>query len=295
MAALEAALHGQAQAQAVAQAAGAHEEQAQALVQAGAPDALTVAEPVPESVSETVSEAAPDNDEAQTSPPLEKIVPKAPPKPVVAMRGDDRPGMKKEVPSTDAGRFGKPGMRKDAGRNDNRPPRQDRTDRPAFDPKNAPPRLGDAAFRAQREAFDNAQFALKKLAAQAHGEALTQLLTAWETKNAAAVPSAQELGNRVNAATRTVWVAAIGGTVPTMAKPVSAQDALLRLEMAAEVPTPANHLDARRALQLQLLTRRNDPAPQQTWGHDAAVVLSSPYGAEDARRVQNTLKVLLKR
>ena len=295
MAALEAALHGQAQAQAVAQAAGAHEEQAQALVQAGAPDALTVAEPVPESVSETVSEAAPDNDEAQTSPPLEKIVPKAPPKPVVAMRGDDRPGMKKEVPSTDAGRFGKPGMRKDAGRNDNRPPRQDRTDRSAFDPKNAPPRLGDAAFRAQREAFDNAQFALKKLAAQAHGEALTQLLTAWETKNAAAVPSAQELGNRVNAATRTVWVAAIGGTVPTMAKPVSAQDALLRLEMAAEVPTPANHLDARRALQLQLLTRRNDPAPQQTWGHDAAIVLSSPYGAEDARRVQNTLKVLLKR
>ena len=295
MAALEAALHGQAQAQAVAQAAGAHEEQAQALVQAGAPDALTVAEPVPESVSETVSEAAPDNDEAQTSPPLEKIVPKAPPKPVVAMRGDDRPGMKKEVPSTDAGRFGKPGMRKDAGRNDNRPPRQDRTDRPAFDPKNAPPRLGDAAFRAQREAFDNAQFALKKLAAQAHGEALTQLLTAWETKNAAAVPSAQELGNRVNAATRTVWVAAIGGTAPTMAKPVSAQDALLRLEMAAEVPTPANHLDARRALQLQLLTRRNDPAPQQTWGHDAAIVLSSPYGAEDARRVQNTLKVLLKR
>ena len=295
MAALEAALHGQAQAQAVAQAAGAHEEQAQALVQAGAPDALTVAEPVPESVSETVSEAAPENDEAQTPPLLEKIVPKAPPKPVVAMRGDDRPGMKKEVPSNDAGRFGKPGMRKDAGRNDNRPPRQDRTDRPAFDPKNAPPRLGDAAFRAQREAFDNAQIALKKLAAQAHGEALTQLLTAWETKNAAAVPSAQELGNRVNAATRTVWVAAIGGTVPTMAKPVSAQDALLRLEMAAEVPTPANHLDARRALQLQLLTRRNDPAPQQTWGHDAAVVLSSPYGAEDARRVQNTLKVLLKR
>ena len=139
------------------------------------------------------------------------------------------------------------------------------------------------------------QFALKKLAAQAHGEALTQLLTAWESKNAAMVPSVQDLGNRVNAATRTVWVAAIGGTVPAMAKPVSAQDALLRLEMAAEIPTPASHLDARRALQLQLLTRRNDPAPQQTWGHDAAVVLSSSYGAEDARRVQNTLKVLLKR
>jgi hypothetical protein len=251
-----------------------------------------------ETVTEAVPETASENDEAHTAPLPEKITPKAPPKPVVAMRGDDRPGMKKEVPSSDAGRFGKPGMRRDAGRSDSRPPRQDRTDRtdrPAFDPKNAPPRLGDAAFRAQREALDNAQFALKKLAAQAHGEALTQLLTAWETKNAAAVPSVQDLGNRVNAATRTVWVAAIGGTAPAMAKPVSAQDALLRLEMAAEVPTPADHLDARRALQLQLLTRRNDPAPQQTWGHDAAVVLSSSYGAEDARRVQNTLKVLLKR
>jgi hypothetical protein len=318
MAALEAALHGQAQAQAVAQAAGAHEEQAQALVKEGAPDASIAAEPTAETdaapaplsvtestsepLSETVTEAVPEtaseNDEAHTAPLPEKITPKAPPKPVVAMRGDDRPGMKKEVPSSDAGRFGKPGMRRDAGRSDSRPPRQDRTDRtdrPAFDPKNAPPRLGDAAFRAQREALDNAQFALKKLAAQAHGEALTQLLTAWETKNAAAVPSVQDLGNRVNAATRTVWVAAIGGTAPAMAKPVSAQDALLRLEMAAEVPTPADHLDARRALQLQLLTRRNDPAPQQTWGHDAAVVLSSSYGAEDARRVQNTLKVLLKR
>jgi ATP-dependent RNA helicase SUPV3L1/SUV3 len=302
MAALEAALHGQAQAQAVVQAAGAQEAQAGALVQAPLPaeaqetaaDAATAVEPA----SDLLPEAAPEGAEVPTPPTPEKAAPKAPPKPVVAMRGDDRPGMKKEVPAADAGRFGKPGMRRDAGRSDSRPPRQDRNDRndrPAFDPKNAPPRLGDAAFRAQREALDNAQFALKKLAAQAHGEALTQLLTAWETKNAAVVPSAQELGNRVNAATRTVWVAAIGGTVPAMAKPVSAQDALLRLEMAAEVPTPADHLDARRALQLQLLTRRNDPAPQQTWGHDAAVVLSSPYGAEDARRVQNTLKVLLKR
>ncbi|MCF8148623.1 MAG: DUF349 domain-containing protein, partial [Sulfuritalea sp.] len=305
MAALEAALHGQAQAQAVVQAAGAQEAQAGALVQAPLPaeaqetaaDAATAVEPA----SELLPEAATEGAEAPTPPTQEKAAPKAPPKPVVAMRGDDRPGMKKEVPAADAGRFGKPGMRRDAGRSDSRPPHQDRNDRNnrserlAFDPKNAPPRLGDAAFRAQREALDNAQFALKKLAAQAHGEALTQLLTAWETKNATVVPSVQELGNRVNAATRTVWVAAIGGTVPAMAKPVSAQDALLRLEMAAEVPTPADHLDARRALQLQLLTRRNDPAPQQTWGHDAAVVLSSPYGAEDARRVQNTLKVLLKR
>jgi hypothetical protein len=70
--------------------------------------------------------------------------------------------------------------------------------------------------------------------------------------------------------------------------------ALLRLEMASELPTPAEHLNARRALQLQLLTRRHDPAPVQTWAQDAALVLASDYEASQARRLQNALKVLLR-
>lgn len=70
---------------------------------------------------------------------------------------------------------------------------------------------------------------------------------------------------------------------------------MLRLEMAAEVPTPAEHLNARRMLQLQLLTKRNDPAPAQTWGQDAAKVLAGGFDGDQARRLQNVLKVLLKR
>jgi hypothetical protein len=73
------------------------------------------------------------------------------------------------------------------------------------------------------------------------------------------------------------------------------QEALLRLEMAAEVPTPAEFLNDRRALQLQLLTRRNDAPPAQTWGQDTAAVLVGGFNAGDARRLQNVLKVLLKR
>jgi hypothetical protein len=73
-----------------------------------------------------------------------------------------------------------------------------------------------------------------------------------------------------------------------------ASTALLRLEMAAEVPTPAEHLSARRMLQLQLLTKRNDPAPVQTWAQDTAAVLASGFDAQQVRRVQNVLKVLLK-
>ena len=65
--------------------------------------------------------------------------------------------------------------------------------------------------------------------------------------------------------------------------------------MASEVPTPAQFLSDRRTLQLQLLTRRNDPSPVQTWTRDVAQVLETPFDAQVAQRLQNTLKVLLKK
>jgi hypothetical protein len=74
-----------------------------------------------------------------------------------------------------------------------------------------------------------------------------------------------------------------------------ASTALLRLEVAADLPTPAAHIDARRALQLQLLTRRNDPAPAATWAADAAQVLTTAYDDAASRRLQAALKVLLKK
>jgi hypothetical protein len=54
-------------------------------------------------------------------------------------------------------------------------------------------------------------------------------------------------------------------------------------------------MDARRALQLQMLTRRNDPSPQMTWVADTAQVLGCAYDESVARRLQAALKVLLKR
>jgi len=311
IAALEAALQGQAQAQAHVSAAGAQEAQVQAVADAVARAGGTSGEDAVTEVqaAQAVSgESTAGLDEA--TPVTEVIAPKPAAKPVVAMRGDDRPGMKRESPSADAGRAGKWGDRKDAGRGgrDTRPvsdsrPRADgrgegrgfggdpRGER--FDSRNAAPRLGDAAFRAQREAMESAQLALRKLAAQAHGEALTQLLGAWESRDSTKLPSVQELGNKINAATRNVWLSALSGGLP--AHRTAPPEALLRLEMAAEIPTPADHLDDRRALQLQLLTRRNDPPPSQTWGHDVAIVLSGPYATENARRLQGSLKALLKR
>jgi hypothetical protein len=309
MAALEAALQGQAAAQAEVQAAATETPSAaEVSTENTAPALADTAQAATESVA--TEEAADVSAPAAAAP--------KPVKPLVAARGDDRPGTRKEAPAAAGARPGKWGERdgargprdakagprgadrgsRDGGRDGARTGgRFGGEGRGRGDARPDTPRLGDAAFRAQRDALEQAQQALKKLAVQAHGEALTQLLSAWEKRDAALVPSTQELGSRAAPAVRAAWVQALGGEakgVPT-AKPTDPQVALLRLEMAAEVPTPAEDLDARRSLQLQLLTRRNDPPPAQTWGQDAASVLAAPFDATKARRVQNVLKVLLKK
>ncbi len=233
--------------------------------------------------------------EATGAPAADAAPVKAAPKPVVAMRGDDRPGVRREAPAASGARGKFPDRKDGPGRDAARGRPDPRGDRPAYR-ADAAPRLGDAAFRAQRDAVEGAQAALKRLAAQAHGDALTQLLSAWEARDASRLPSAQDLGARATGATRTAWVQAISGqTVAQPASAVSDLEALLRLEIAAELPTPAEHLDTRRALQLQLLTRRNAPTPAQTWGQDVAVVLAGPCTQPQVRRLQSVLKVLLKR
>jgi hypothetical protein len=171
---------------------------------------------------------------------------------------------------------------------EDRPRFSDRSERPAFEERG--PRLGDAAFRAQREAFEAANMALKKLQMHAHGEVLTNLLSAWEKRDASLVPTVQDLNKTITPAVRSQWVQAV--TTPSGK---DAAESLLRLEMAADVPTPAEHISARRMLQLQLLTKRNAAAPVETWADDAAKVLAADFDASQARRVQNVLKVLLKR
>ncbi len=261
MAALDAALKGQAQAN-------------NASAQEAAP---TPAEPgvnAPEAI-------------AESSEPVKSEEPPKPARPLVAMRGDDRPGQKKSVPAP-AGRG--PGDRRDG----KGAPRSDRGgfgdkagDR--FERPDRGPRLSDTAFRAQRDAMEHAEMALRKLAAQAHGESLTNLLAAWEKRQADLVPSAADLGRNVNAAARAAWSQAVG-----QSPKASAGESILRLEMAAEVPTPAENLNERRALQLQLLTRKNQPGPEQTWALDVTAVLSSAHDPKVARRLQNALKNLLR-
>jgi len=221
-------------------------------------------------------------------PPVEAapVKPTAAPRPVVAVRGDDRPGQKRtEAAPAARGRDGKPG-----GKFGDKPGfgRDGKPGREGLAPRG--PRLGDAAFRAQRHALESAQDALRRLAAHAHGEVLTQLMHAWEKRDASQVPAAQAIGSKLTPAQRTQWSQALSADAKG-----DVNTSLLRLEVAADLPTPAAHHDARRALQLQMLTRRNDPSPQMTWATDAAEVLGGTYDEGSARRLQAALKVLLKR
>ena len=297
MAALDAALKGQAKANAeVIVAPKAVEISAPDAAQA-APESATAETDSDETTAAESNAVETDSPSLETAEPVKPVEAPKPARPLVAMRGDDRPGQKKSVPAP-AGRGG-PGDRRDgkgAPRSDKggfgdksggRFDRGDRGDRPEREERG--PRLGDAAFRAQRDAMEHAEMALRKLAAQAHGESLTHLLAAWETRQADLVPTAQDLGRNVNAAARAAWSQAV-----SQEPAATAGEAILRLEMAAEVPTPAENLNERRALQLQLLTRKNQPGPEQTWALDVTAVLSSTHDPKVARRLQNALKNLLR-
>ena len=311
MAALDAALRGQAlQAQAAQSAASAEatpvaaptpEAVVEAPVDESAVTAAAAEDPASEPAASDASTTGSESDSASPEPAAAPVVAPKPAKPVVAVRGDDRPGQKRaEAPAgrdgrrdgrpgergarpggdrgPGAGRFGDRGAERGGDRFGDRGPREDRG-----------PRLGDAAFRAQREALERAEMSLRKLAAQAHGETLGRVMSAWQARQADALPTVQELGKGVNATTRQAWAQAVS------AEPKSpSATALLRLEMAADVPTPADKISERRALQLQLLTQRNQPGPSETWAQDVAQVLSGAHEEATARRLQNVLKNLLR-
>lgn len=310
--ALEAAVRGQKiAADALADTAAPAADAAAAPAHVQAPGAERAIEQAVEPRTEQANEQA---NEQTNEPSIEQaaeegkpvvLVSKSAPKPVIAMRGDDRPGARKPELAGRDPRTGRPGER---GRpSDARGDRRGGGERFAGRPERAgergrveergrfeerAPRLGDAAFRAQRDALEHAQQALRKLAAQAHGEVLTQLLGAWEQRDPQQLPGTQALGKAVPAAVRTRWAQVLGSAAAADAP--STAKTLLRLEIAAELPSAAEHLSARRMMQLELLTQRNAAAPAQTWGEDVAKVLCGPHEPDTARRLLHVLKVMLR-
>lgn len=236
-------------------------------------------QPAPASVAGT-SEPAPGEPAAPEKPESEPT-PADQPIRVLAVRGDDRPDAIRPRKARDE----RP-RRDDRRRGDSRRPRDAG---PGRDHRG--PFIGHSARRAKQQAEENAQQALRQLAARAHGEALVELLSAWRQSDAGQVPDARDFGRAVTPSIRSGWAEAIAGT--GTGTPGQAGTALLRLEEAAEAPSPADQVDARRALKLQLLTQRDDPSPAETWPQDVQIVLASGYSTDKSERLQKALKILL--
>lgn len=210
-------------------------------------------------------------------------------KPLIAMRGDDRPGAQRSTPVV----ANKPTNFKGQARAEQRlGVRNPRDGDGRFPAREQAPRLSNQAFYAQRDALDRAQLALKKLSAQAHGEAVVQLLSSWQARDAEQLPTAAQLGKNFPAVLRSKWISSVAQAAGH--GKVGVDEALLRLEMAADIPTPAEYLAARRQLQLQMLTQRHAASPAQTWGDDVTAVLASAHTPESAKRLQAALGRLLR-
>lgn len=287
-----------------------------AEAEAAVTEAETAREEKPE---EKLGDKAEETAEEEPARPVKKKL--------VAMRGDDRPGAKLKDRRVQGGRDGRGGGKgrdrdRDGGRDNRRGERRDgggrdsrRDDRGGrgrsggkFDGKfngksdggferkpRAPrlPRLSNAAFHAQKAAMNNAQDALKNLSKQAHGAVLVQLLDAWKQRSTDAMPDAAAFRN-LSGAQHKSWQTAIDKARSDAAQTTDATDAILRLEVAAEVPTPAAHHDARRAMQLKLLTERDRATPKETWKEDVTAVLTQAHDDDTSARLQNVLKKLLK-
>ncbi len=244
---------------------------------------------------------------AAEATPASVATPAKPARPVIAVRGDDRPGLKRVEPGSAPGPRGAPAGRGAARGSAAAGPRRaeatgvgargdkrDWTRTPeSGDGFDRGPRLGEEAFRAQREAMEHAEQTLRRLAAQAHGEAVTALLQAWEKRDPTLLPSLQALGHHVNAGQRSSWSQAVAAP-PQALSQQPAGDLLIRLEIASQLPTPAEHQEARRAMQLLLLTQRNQATPSQTWQQDLARLFACQHEAALGRRLQAALKMLLR-
>ena len=178
---------------------------------------------LPEAPAEGEAEAAP----ARPAAPRE----------VGCRCGDDCPGMVKAQLGR-AGRPGDRGLRRRraatsvvAARAVAKAGRGERGDRAGFEPRG--PRLGDAAFRAQREAVEHAEAVLRKLAAQAHGEVPPAARRLAESVHAAAVPPRRRF-----VAAPATRVGLGPGARPAAAAMMAGERACCAFEMAGRGPDP---------------------------------------------------------
>ncbi|MDI9336249.1 MAG: hypothetical protein QM520_04385 [Gammaproteobacteria bacterium] len=204
---------------------------------------------------------------------------------LIARRGDDRPNHKMKEPVSTAKT--KPSV---YSRNK---PKVTASPMRAFIPANKPLKILDMSAdlkETYNHALVEAKKTLKELKQRVYGDLVQQIVDAWEQRNVELLPSLRDLGKQVNATMRSKWLDALSKVAHT--EELGAW--LLRLEVAADVPSPAEFVTQRRLLMLSNLSSKNKSPPSLTWAEDLAQVFLGTFNQRAGQRMVKILPALLK-
>jgi hypothetical protein len=168
-----------------------------------------------------------------------------------------------------------PEPRREERRDDRGGRRDDRRDERRDD---RGPRANPQLMQAQRKAHDAAHKKLHEIAQGKRGAAFDSLMKAWAARDAAQMPELSLLGLKLAKPQWQAWQQKLGAAASV--KEADRDAALLKLEVAYEVDSPAEAQTARRMLQLSLLASRGRDALVSGWHEQVATVLGAP--AEEA-------------
>jgi hypothetical protein len=154
--------------------------------------------------------------------------------------------------------------------------------------------LPPALQREMREAHDALHRRLRDLDAESRLGAVDVLLDAWRDRSLDKVGDrksfALSLGPKFKAALD-AWLQAVCS--PAKHSGERAQEALLRLEILCDLPSPAELQPARRLMQLKILAERSRPVLEAQWGREVEAVLGAAFEDAAARRLVTVLRKLL--
>jgi ATP-dependent RNA helicase SUPV3L1/SUV3 len=172
---------------------------------------------------------------------------------------------------------------------DARDARDSRGSRDSRDSRDGP-RANPQLVQAQRKAHDAAHKKLQELAQGKRGNAIAALTKAWAARDAALLPELSDLRFKLNKAQWQGWQQAIA--VPAKADEAARDAALLKLEVAFELDSPAEAQTARRALQLSLLASRGRDALVASWPDQVATVFASASTEQAAARLMACINAM---
>jgi hypothetical protein len=213
------------------------------------------------------------------SPEVGQLPTSLPTKKLVAVRGDDRPG-RGEIQASTNKNLGKKTKVYQKNRE-----KTIQDDRWLFSRG-----LQHRVQQVEAEAIQ----VLKNLSANAHTQAIDQLLDAWQQRNPALLPRPQDLGKKIKNQQIQLWEQ-VFSVNPHQQEPKRTQRSMLWLEIKNKISSPPEEHNERRQLQLEILASQYQVNHNHLpWDAYVSHIFASPYNESIAKRLQLVLAKLLR-